>query len=401
MPFRILMDQSILNGLRVLDFTWVLAGPYATRVLADFGAEVIKVQSRRTSGGAESNLTGYFNAWNRNKRSITLDMGYPEAREIVLKLAEISDVLVENFSPRVMANWALPYEKLKEVKPNLIVVSISAMGQTGPWKDFVGFGPTIEALSGFTYLTSFSQDSPLGVGYAYADMVAGLYAALAVLSALEYRDRTGHGQYIDLSEYESMCTLIGPALMDASANQREILPQGNRPDYVSAAPHGCYRCLGKDRWCVIAVSDEVEWNALCDVMGNPEWTKEKRFSTSWKRRQNLKELDDFIGQWTARHSAEELVRLLQEGGIAAGVVQNAEDLAKDPQLMEREYFIELEHPVLGRTTSDRNPIRFKDYPKPHWKAAPLLGEDNHYVFTELLGLTEDEVSSYIERGIIG
>jgi crotonobetainyl-CoA:carnitine CoA-transferase CaiB-like acyl-CoA transferase len=395
------MDQGILKGLRVLDFTWVLAGPYATRILADFGAEVIKVQSKKASGGMESNLTGYFNAWNRNKRSITLDMSHPEAKEIVLKLTEKSDVVIENFSPRVMANWGLNYEKLKEIKSNLIMVSLSAMGQTGPWKDFVGFGPTIQALSGFTYRTSFDKNSPLGVGYAYADMIVGLYAALAVLSALEYRDRTGQGQYIDLSEYEAMCTLIGPAFMDVAMNEREVLPHGNCPDYILAAPHGCYKCSGTDRWCVIAVFHQEEWKALCDVMGKPSWTKEEKFSTLLKRKENLEELDGFIEQWTAQHTPEEIVQLLQEAGVSAGVVQNGEDLAKDPQLMARDFFIPLEHPALGRTISDSTPIRFKDNPNVHWKAAPLLGEDNRYVYMELLGFKEDDLSSYIERGIIG
>lgn len=395
------MNQGILKGLRILDFTWVLAGPYATRILADFGAEVIKVQSKKTSRGAESNLTGYFNAWNRNKRSITLDMSHSEGKEIVLKLAEKSDVVIENFSPRVMANWGLNYEKLKEIKSNLIMVSLSAMGQTGPWKDFVGFGPTIQALSGFTYLTSFSKDSPLGVGYAYADTIVGLYGALAILSALEYRDRTGQGQYIDLSEYEAMCTLIGPAFMDVSMNKTEVLPQGNFPDYILAAPHGCYKCLGTDRWCVIAVFDEGEWEAFCRVMGEPSWTKEEKFSTLLKRKENSKELDELIEQWTARHTPEEIVQLLQEAGVLAGLVQNAEDLANDPHLMAREFFIPLEHPALGRTISDSSPIRFKDNPKVNWKAAPLLGEDNRYVYMELLGFKEDDLSSYIERGIIG
>ncbi|MBM4347560.1 MAG: CoA transferase [Deltaproteobacteria bacterium] len=395
------MGNGILNGLRVLDFTWVLAGPYATRILADFGAEVIKVQSKKTSRGAESNLTGYFNTWNRNKRSITLDMSHPEAKEIVLKLIEKSDVLIENFSPRVMANWGLSYEEIKVVKPDLIMVSLSAMGQTGPWKDFVGFGPTIQALSGLTYLTSFEKDSPLGVGYSYADMIAGLYTSLAILSALEYRDRTGQGQYIDLSEYEAMCTLMGPALMDASMNQREIFPQGNRPNDIPAAPCGCYKCSGMDRWCVIAVFNEVEWKALCHVMGDPSWTKEERFSSLLKRKENSKELDGFIEHWTVQHSPEEVVQLFQEAGVSAGVVQNGEDLAKDPQLASREFFMELNHPVGGRTTTDRTPIKFSDHPKTHWKAAPLLGEDNRYVYMDLLGFKEDDFSSYIEKGIIG
>jgi crotonobetainyl-CoA:carnitine CoA-transferase CaiB-like acyl-CoA transferase len=318
-----------------------------------------------------------------------------------LKLTEKSDVVIENFSPRVLANWGLKYDKLREVKSNLIMVSLSAMGQTGPWRDFVGFGPTIQALSGFTYLTSFDKDSPLGVGYSYADMIVGLYAALAILSALEYRDRTGHGQYIDISEYESMCTLLGPTLMNVSMNKKEVLPQGNRPDDILAAPHGCYKCCGRDRWCVIAVFDEGEWEALCRVMRDPSWTREERFSTLLKRKENSKELDAFIEQWAAQRTPEEIVKLLQEAGVSAGVVQNGEDLAKDPQLIERESFIQLDHPVLGRTSVDTTPVKFTDHPKAHWKAAPLLGEDNRYVYLELLGFKEDDLSSYIEKGIIG
>jgi crotonobetainyl-CoA:carnitine CoA-transferase CaiB-like acyl-CoA transferase len=394
------MSKGILSGLRILDFTWLLAGPYATRILADFGAEVIKVQSRRTSGGVESNLTGFFNHWNRNKQSITLDMSYLEAREIVLKLTKISDVVIENFSPRVMSNWELNYEKLKEVRPDLIMVSMSGMGRTGPWKDFVAFGPTIQAFSGLTYLTSFTQDSPIGIGYAYADLIAGLYGAFAVLAALEHRDRTGKGQYIDLSEYEAMSTFMGPTLLDIAINQKEVLPQGNQPDYVIAAPYGCYRCLGEDRWCVIAVFEEDEWQALCEVLGRPAWTREQRFSTLSKRKENAEALDELLGRWTAQHTPEEVVYLLQEAGVQAGVVQNAEDLAQDPQLIAREFFVHLDHPVLGKTISDRFPIKFKDNPRADWKAAPLLGENNRYVYRELLGFTEEELSSYVEKGII-
>jgi benzylsuccinate CoA-transferase BbsF subunit len=395
------MNRQPLNGIRVLDFTWMLAGPYATRILADFGAEVIKVQSKKTAKGIESNLTTYFNTWNRNKRSVTLDMSYPEARKILLKLIERSDVLIENFSPRVMLNWGLNYEKLKEVRSALIMVSMSAMGQTGPWKDYVAFGPTLHALSGLTYLTSFEKDSPMGLGYAYADSISGLYAALIVLAALEYRERTGQGQYIDLSEYEAICTLMGPVLLDTSLHEKEVLPHGNRSNDIPAAPYGCYKCSGLDRWCVIAVFNEEEWQNLCKVLGVPDWTKEEKFSTLLKRKENGEELDELLTQWTFQHSPEQVVSLLQEAGVPAGVVQNAEDLARDPQLVARDFFIHLEHPILGSTISDRSPIRFEDDLTVGWKAGPILGEDNRYVFIELLGLTEGEFSSLIERGIIG
>lgn len=395
------MKAGILDGLRVLDFTWVLAGPYATRLLADFGAEVIKVQSRKTARGAESNSTGYFNTWNRNKRSVTLDLSCPEAREIVLRLVKVSDVVIENFSPRVTSNWGLHYEQLKEVHPGLIMLSMSAMGQTGPWRDFVGFGPTLQALSSLTYLTSFEPDSPMGLGYAYADPIAGLYAVLAILAGLDHRDRTGQGLFIDLSEYEACCTLVGPALLDALVNTKSILPRGNQPDHVHAAPYGCYKCSGTDRWCVIAVSDDKEWQAFCEGMGSPDWAREERFSTPSQRKNHREELDTFIGQWTTCYTPEEVVTLLQEVGVPAGVVQNAEDLANDPHLMARHFFVRLNHPVLGETISDASPIRFKESSTAGWRAAPLLGEDNQYVLQELLGLTDGEMSSLIKKGVIG
>jgi len=395
------MDDRPLTGIRVLDFTWMLAGPYATRIFADSGAEVIKVQSKKTAGGAGSNLTGYFNTWNRNKRSITLDLSHPEAREMVLKLTAKSDVVIENFSPRVMPNWGLNYEKLKEVKPNLIMLSMSAVGQGGPWKDYVAFAPTLHALSGLTHLTSFEKDAPIGLGYAYADIIAGLYAAMAVLAALEHRDRTGQGQYIDLSEYEAICTLMGPSLLDVSVNEKEILPHGNSPDYVEAAPYGCYKCSGEDRWCVIAVSCEEEWQSLCHVLGNPDWMKKNKFTTMARRKENRKELDELLTKWTIQHTAEEVINLLQEAGISSGVVQNAEDLSRDPQLMARNFFVQLEHPVLGKTVSDRSSIGFEEEFTVGWKAAPQLGEDNRHVFLELLGFSEEELSHYVESGVIG
>jgi crotonobetainyl-CoA:carnitine CoA-transferase CaiB-like acyl-CoA transferase len=394
------IKKGFLKGLRVLDFTRVQAGPYATRIIADFGAEVIKVQSQKTAKGAESNSEGYFNTWNRNKKSITLDMSHVEARELALELAAISDVVIENFSPRVMSNWGLNYERMKEIKSDLIMISMSGMGQTGPWKDFVAFGPTIQSLGGLTYLTSYAKGPPIGLGYSYADTIAGLYGALAVLMALEYRDRTGQGQYIDLSEYEAICTINGPLFLDLSANQRTVLPEGNRSDSMPSAPHGCYKCAGKDRWCVIAVFNDAEWEGLCQVMGQPDWRKEERFSTLSKRKAQSEKVDELIGQWTSKNTPEKVVRLLQEAGVPSGIVQNSEDLANDPQLMARDFFVHLKHHVLGDTISDGSPIKFSRTPTGPWKAAPLLGEDNQYVYTQLLGLTEEELSSYIRKGII-
>jgi crotonobetainyl-CoA:carnitine CoA-transferase CaiB-like acyl-CoA transferase len=194
---------------------------------------------------------------------------------------------------------------------------------------------------------------------------------------------------------------MGPVLLDSSVHEKEVLPQGNQSDYIGAAPYGCYKCAGKDRWCVIAVFNEEEWQSLCKVLGEPDWTKEEEFSTLLKRKENAEELDELLAQWTFQHTPEEVVNLLQEAGVPAGVVQNAEDLSRDPQLMARKFFVHLGHQVLGETIADRSPIEFRENPTIGWEAAPLLGEDNRYVYMELLGLSEYELSSYIEKGIIG
>jgi len=394
------MQSAILHGLRVVDLTRIVAGPFTTRILADFGAEVIKVQSAKMATGIESNTTPYFCAWNRNKRSITLDMDYHEAREILLNLVKISDIVVENFSPRVMSNWDLDYPTLSKSNERLIMLSMSATGQNGPWKDFVAYGPTVQSLGGLTYLTSYSREAPMGLGYAHADMVSGLYGAISILAALEHRDRCGQGQYIDLSEYEAVCTTIGPALIDACFNQNQIVPQGNDAEQIPAAPYGCYKCSGEDRWCVIAVFTDDEWQSLCGVLGSPVWSAGEKFSSMASRKKNKAILDTHISEWTAELTAENVADCLQQAGIAAGVVQNAENLANDPQLTAIEFFTSLNHPVLGEIKTDTYPLKFKNYrPKP-WKVSPLLGEANQYVFEELLGMKKTTIQSYIDKGII-
>jgi crotonobetainyl-CoA:carnitine CoA-transferase CaiB-like acyl-CoA transferase len=232
-------NREILKGVRVLDLTRMISGPYATRILADSGAEVIKIQSRFTARGAEKNDTPSFSKWNRNKRSVTLNLGKSEARGLFLELVAISDIVVENFSPRVMSNWDLDYEHLRAVKPDLIMASISAMGHTGPWKNFVGFAPTFHALSGLTFASSHPLDVPADLGQPYGDVVAGLYASLAILASIEHRNASGKGQYIDLSAYEALCTVVGPALIKA-ANAGE---EAGAPGLST----GCYQCILSDR----------------------------------------------------------------------------------------------------------------------------------------------------------
>jgi crotonobetainyl-CoA:carnitine CoA-transferase CaiB-like acyl-CoA transferase len=389
-----------LRGVRVLDFTWMLAGPYATRLLADFGAEVIKVQSKLTATGAEQNDTGYFANWNRNKLGITLDLSRPEARQLALELSKKCDLVMENFTPRVMEGWGLGYGDLKLVKPDIVMVSLSGFGHTGPWRNYAALGATVQALSGLTQLTSYDDGHPDGIGFAYADHISGLYAALAALAALRRRDMTGQGAYVDISELEAACNTLGPALLDYSVNGREAGPAGNKAEWGQAAPHGCYRCQGEDRWCVIAVFSEEEWQSLCNAVGRPQWALQDKFSSIQSRLQHADELDTLIETWTENYTPQEVMEMLQAAGVPAAAVNDARDLANDPQLNERGFFAILEHPVLGLTRADGNPIRLSATPPQYSRAAPLLGGDNRRVFIDMLGMDEEKFKRYVAEGII-
>jgi benzylsuccinate CoA-transferase BbsF subunit len=390
-------NQAVLHNIRILDFSWVLAGPYATRLLADFGAEVLKVQPLLPE--AEDKFSrGYYNTWNRNKLGITLNLNKPEGVALAKRLVAISDAVVENFTPRVMANWGLDYDSLKKVKADLIMLSLSTMGGSGSWRDYAGFGLTIQAFSGITYLTSFPGKPPLGLGTSYADHIAGLLACFALLGAVEYRRRTGEGQYIDVSQVEAMASLLGDAVLDYTVSGKEVEPVGNSS--TEAAPHGVYRCQGDDRWCAIAVFTDKEWLGFKRALGSPPWAEDRRFATLTGRLKNSDELDRLVEGWTRGHTAEEAMVLLQAQGVAAGVVQDASDLAKDPQLKERGFFIELDHPELGKTISDAVPIRLSDTPARYTRAAPVLGQDNDYVYGKLLGMGTDEITELRQQGVI-
>jgi len=391
--------KAALANLRIVDFTWVLAGPYAARILADYGAEVIKIQPVAKWG--DGNISGYFNTWNRNKLSLSLNLGKPQGVKIIKRLIQISDVVIENFSPRVMWNWGLDYASLAEIKPELIMLSMSGLGQSGIWKDRIAFGATIHAFSGLTATTTFPGQPPMGLGYSYADHVAGLMAALAILEAVEYRHRSGQGQYIDLSELEAAASLLGVAILDYTVNHRITSPVGNHPSYLAAAPHGVYRCKGEDRWCALAVFDDTQWEAFCDVLGNPSWTNEERFATLSSRLDNLEELDRLVEGWTLEHIPEEVMALLQQAGVACGVVQDAGDLSRDPQLKSRGFFVQADHPILGKTSFDGSPIKLSATPAQSRRAAPLLGQDNEYVLAELLGMSEQEIAKYTEEEVFG
>ncbi len=386
--------RRALEGVRILDFTWVVAGPVAVRILADQGAEVIKIERRDTldlgtrRGGFSGNL-------HRGKESTVINMADPRGIEIAQKLAAISDVVIDNFSARVMRNWGLDYESLKKIKPDIIAVSMSGFGHTGPHKDYVSYGPTLQALSGYTLQMRHPGHEPAGWGYSYADMTGGYSGALAVLMALWHRKQTGQGQFVDLAQFEAISSLVGPGLLDILNNRTPSQPVGNRSQEAPAAPHGVYRCKGDDRWCAIAVFTEAEWQSLCRVLGQPAWTHEARFASLADRLQHQDALDGYIEAWTQQRTAEEVMSRLQEAGIAAGVVANGEDVDRDPQLRARDYWAQLPAQENGKTEEfilDGPPFKLSQTPGYVAAPGPLLGEHTESVLRRLLNYSDQQIA---------
>ena len=391
------MSRNILKNIRILDFSWVLAGPYATRLLADFGAEVIKVQPLLPE--AEDKFSkSYYNAWNRNKLGITLNLAKPEGVEIARKLVGISHAVVENFSSRVMANFGLDYPELIKIKPDIIMLSLSVMGHTGPQQDYCGFGPTVQAFSGMTGLTAYPAGPPLGIGFSYSDHIAALYGSMALLGALEHHRNTGEGQYIDLSQTETAASMMADAILNFTMNGKDPRPVGNSSE--TAAPHGVYPCKGKDRWCAISVSTEEQWARFKRVMPDQHWVEDPKFKTLNDRLANIEALDNLIKGWTKQHTAEEVMSLLQNENVPAGVVQNAADLARDPQLISRGFFLNTQKPGEGVDFLDASPIKLSGAKAEHRREAPDKGRDNDYVYSELLGISEHELIRLRESNVI-
>ena len=329
-------NAMVLDGVRILDFTWVVAGPVATRILADHGAEVVKVE-RKDPPPMGNRKLGLQCDLHRDKLSVALNMQHTRGVELARKIAAMSDVVMDNFSARVMRSWGMDYESLRAVKPDIICISMSGLGHTGPRSSYVSYGPTLQALTGYTLQMAEPDGTPAGYGYSYADMCGGYTGALAALVALWNRRRTGRGQFVDLSQLEAVASVVGPSLLDVAVNGRAQTPVGYDSQEGPAAPHGVYKCKAResddDRWIAIAVRTGTEWRRFVTALGSPEWASDARFRTLYLRMQNRGELDANISRWTANQSAEDAMTTLQRAGIAAGVVENGIDIcARDPQL---------------------------------------------------------------------
>jgi crotonobetainyl-CoA:carnitine CoA-transferase CaiB-like acyl-CoA transferase len=393
-----------LQGIRVLDFTWVVAGPVATRILADQGAEVVKIE-RKNPPPLGNRKLGLQCDLHRDKISLALNMSEPRGVEIARKLAAKSDVVIDNFSARVMRGWGMNYESLVEVKPDIICISMSGLGHTGPRSSYVSYGPTLQALSGYTMLMAEADGTPAGYGYSYADMCGGYTGALAALIALWNRKRTGRGQFVDLSQFEAVTAVLGTSLMDISVNNREQRPFGYTSQESSAAPHGVYRCRGRedddDRWVAISVHSQPEWERLVEAMGNPAWAADARFRTLYLRIRNRDELDSYISRWTGERSAEDAMMTLQHAHVAAGVVSNGIDLCeRDAQLQDRGFW-PMVKTIRDKTTHVTGiPFRISSGSGSVRSPGPEVGENNDYVLGDILGMSQAERDELISSGVV-
>ena len=405
--------KNALEGVRVIDFSWIVAGPQCTRILADFGADVIKIENESNmdyarhiipGSGNSPNLSGMFNTLNRNKRSLMLNVMHPTGMEQLKELISISDVVIENFSSRVLERWGLSYEEQRKIRPDIIYCSMSGFGHSGRDRDYVTWGPTAQAISGLTYMSGLPGQESAGWGFSYMDHTGGFYGALAILMALKHRNNTGEGQHLDLSQVEAGIGMTGTAVLDKTVNGRDFrrpdMPPGNRSPDKRLAPHNTYKCLGDDKWCAISISTESQWKSLIKAMDEPIWASEDRFQSMESRFQNQDELDTNIEKWTATMNPYDVMNTLQVLGIPAGVVQNPiERVHHDPQLEHRGFFAEVEHAELGTTKVESIPMKMSKTPWELKSASPLLGEHTPEIYLDLLGLSPDDLATFYEEGI--
>jgi crotonobetainyl-CoA:carnitine CoA-transferase CaiB-like acyl-CoA transferase len=398
-----------LAELKILDFTWALAGPLATRSLADYGATVVRIEStrrldvcrtlrpfRNEKAGAEN--SALFHSTNAGKLLITLDPTKPAGREVVLDLVRWADVVTESFSPKAMRRFGLDYETLRALKPDLIMLSTCLMGQTGPLANFAGFGNLAAAISGFYELTGWPDRDPAGPFSAYTDYIAPRYNAVAVLAALEHRRRTGQGQHIDLSQAEAALHFLTPSLLDYTIHGRVQSRVGNRDREM--APHGVYPAAGRDRWIAIAVRSDAQWQVLCGLLEQPQLARDPRFATAEARLEHCELLDAIVSRFTEKRGEFETEALLQANGIPASAVQNSPELVRDSQLRHREHFVELEHPQDGTTTVESSRLRLSRTPARIAGPAPTSGCANEYVLQTILGYDDERIAEIVIAGAL-
>lgn len=404
------MIKTPFDGVRVADFTWWVAGPLTTKTLADYGATVVRIESAIRPGGLRTAMpykdnipgidrSGFYAFYNANKYSISLDLGHPQGRDVAKELVAWADVVAENFNPGVMEKWGLGYEELRKIKPDIIMLRSSNQGQTGPFSKLGGLGLQLNALTGFVHFTGWPDRDPLSLMFAYSDYFVPHLAVALLAAALDYRQRTGKGQMLDLSQSEVCLQFLAPYLLECDVNNKESVRSGNLHPY--AVPHNVYPCKGDDCWCAIAVFTDEEWRNFCKVIGEPPWTIDAKFDTFLNRKKNEEELDRLIREWTINHTAQEVMDLMQAVGVAAGIVKKGEEIYTDPQLREVDIFWVLKHREIGDFTHMGQPCRLPKTPAQPRMPAPCVGEHTEYVCKELLGMSETEFDKLLIGGAFG
>lgn len=408
------VDQEILHGsflpldgYRVIDFGWVWSGPLVGGILADMGAEVIKVESRQrldTSRWTADNIARdpekdfLFHSLNRNKLGITIDLSKAKAIPIIKGLAKISDIIIENFAPGVMKKLGLNYKSLREINPRVIVLSLPGAGQSGPLSDIPTYAPSVSSLAGLAGMIGYYGDRVIGQERGIGDPNSSMHGAFAVLAALYYREQSGEGQYIELSQLEALVGCLAEGVLEYTMNGRIAGTQGNR--HPSMAPHNCYRCKGEDKWVSIAVGNEEEWHSLCQAMGNPPWTADEKFADMYRRLRNQEELDKLIATWTINYSAYEVTEILQRFRVAAAPCLGAGERFANSHFNKRETYLTIDHPAVETEWVAGIPWKMAETPGKVYRPAPLLGQHNDYVFKDLLGMSDQEIDELTDEDVI-
>ncbi len=402
------MTRLPLEDVRVIDLSHWWAGPYATMNLAGLGAEIIKVESVQRLDGYRGGYSAKgdrpweaaptFLAFNLGKKDVTLDLTRPEGVALLLRLVRVADVIIDNYSARVMENFGLSYPMLQKENPGIIAVSMPGFGSSGPWRNYTGFAFNLEQLSGIAHHTGFADGPPCNIGAA-ADPIMGMYGAFAVMTALEARRATGRGQAVDLAHLEALTTFAAGPVLDYQLNGRVPSRTGNR--HPTAAPHSFYACRGEDQWVAIAVYGDEEWRRLVRALGGPAWAQDPRFANELGRWKHQDELDRQIAAWTAGQEKREVMRILQEAGVAAGAALDARDLSQDPHLAARALYQQIDRPYVGTKPYPRPPYLVDGEPLRWSGPAPTVGEHNRQVLQELLGLTGAELARLERDRIIG
>ena len=406
------MTRKALEGIRIVELGPYVALPLTGRILASLGAEVIKVETNKVL-----DEMAFIPAWSRGagqpdyqrgKKRITLDVRTPEGRDLIMELIKVSDVFMTNFRRNILARWGIDFPEVRAARPDIVIMWQTGLGGHGPYYSYKSYGILMQHMSGVSMMTGAPGTPPAAVNTSYSDYHTGVFQPVAIIGALMRRQLTGKTATMESSIFRSGALTAGPAILDYQLNHR--LPQRQYNRDSSAAPHGVYRCRGEERYCAIAVGTDEEWNSFCRVLGNPAWTKSPEFATGLGRVHSQDSLDEHIGRWTIKYSAEEVMERMQEGGVPASIVSQGQDLYASPHLKERGFYRETNYyqaergkPAsqwqqgtgIGWTTPvhlSETPMEFGHYSN--------IGEDNPYVFGELLGIPAEEVDRLVAAEVI-